>query len=106
MTDREKHIFQLITRRIKELDSHAEVILYGSRARGQSGKDSDWDILVLLDREDVTLKTEQKFRHHLFEIELEIGEPISVFVRSKTIWESKYKITPLYKSIKAEGVKV
>jgi predicted nucleotidyltransferase len=106
MTDREKHIFQLITRRIKELDSHAEVILYGSRARGQSRTDSDWDILVLLDREDVTLKTEQKFRHHLFEIELEIGEPISVFVRSKTIWESKYKITPLYKSIKAEGVKV
>jgi uncharacterized protein len=106
MTTREKRIFQLITWRIKELDSHAEVILYGSRARGQSKKDSDWDILVLLDREDVTLKTEQKFRHHLFEIELEIGEPISVFVRSKTIWESKYKITPLYKSIKAEGVKV
>ena len=106
MTAREKHIFQLITRRIKELDSHAEVILYGSRARGQSRTDSDWDILVLLDREDVTLKTEQKFRHHLFDIELEIGEPISVFVRSRSVWESKYRFTPLYKSIKAEGVKV
>jgi predicted nucleotidyltransferase len=103
---REKHIFQLITRRIKELDSQAEVILYGSRARGEAGIDSDWDILVLLDQDDVTLKTEQQFRHHLFDIELEIGEPISVFVRSKSIWESKYRITPLYKSVKAEGVKV
>ena len=106
MNKREKHILQLITRRIKELDSHAEVILYGSHARGEAGMDSDWDILVLLDRDDVSLKTEQQFRHHLFDIELEIGEPISIFVRSKSLWESKFRITPLYKSIKDEGVKV
>jgi len=96
----------LITRRIKELDSDAEVILYGSHARGQARLDSDWDILILLNRNDVSLKTEQQFRHHLFDIELEIGEPISVIARSKSIWESKYWITPIYKSIKAEGVQL
>lgn len=106
MTSREKNIFQLITRRIKELDPDAEVILYGSHARGQAHKDSDWDILVLLDKADVSLKVEQEFRHHLLDIELEIGESISVFVRSKSVWESKYRITPLYKSIKSEGVKI
>jgi uncharacterized protein len=106
MSPREKHIFQLITRRIKELDASADVILYGSHARGQASLDSDWDILILLDRENVTLKTEQEFRHHLFDVELEIGEPISVFVRSKSIWESKYKITPLYKNVKSEGVRI
>jgi uncharacterized protein len=106
MTPQERHIFQLITRRIKELDSGAEVTLYGSHARGQARLDSDWDILILLDRDDVTLKTEQQFRHHLFDIELEIGEPISVIVRSKSIWESKYRITPIYKSIKTEGVQL
>ncbi len=106
MTDREKHIITIISDRIKELDSNAEIILYGSHARGQAKMDSDWDILILLDNQEVTLKTEQKFRHHLFDIELEIGEPISVFVRSKYVWEHKYRITPLYQNIKTEGVRL
>ena len=106
MTGQERHIFQMITRRLKELDANAEVILYGSHARGQATKDSDWDILVLLDKDPVTLKTEQKFRHHLLDIELLIGEPISVFVRSKSSWGTKYRITPLYYSIKREGVQL
>lgn len=106
MTSREKHIFQMITRRIKELDPNSEVILYGSHARGQADKNSDWDILILLEKDDVTLTTEQTFRHHLLDVELQIGEPISVIVRSRTIWETKYRITPFFKSVKNEGVKL
>ncbi len=54
MLPREKHIFQMITRRIKGLDSGAEVI--GSHARGQANPDSNWDILILLNNENVTIK--------------------------------------------------
>jgi hypothetical protein len=39
-------------------------------------------------------------------VELQIGEPISVIVRSRTIWETKYRITPFFKSVKNEGVKL
>ncbi len=106
MTRREKHIFQMITRRIKELDAGAEVILYGSHARGQAKPESDWDILVLLNQENVTLQTEQKFRHHLLDLELEIEEPVSVMVRSKSEWNTNKKFIPIYKNIKAEGVKL
>ncbi len=106
MTNREKHIIKLISNRIKLLDSDAEVILYGSHARGQANKYSDWDILILLNEDDVTLQTEQKFRHHLIDIELYIEEPISVFVKSRRIWESKYRITPFHENIKREGLKV
>ena len=31
---------------IQSVESQAEVILYGSRARGEAGEDSDYDILV------------------------------------------------------------
>gem|GEM_PF-5281005 len=38
------------------------------------------------------------------EKELEIGQPISIFVHLKKNWESKYFVTPYYKNIKKEGV--
>ena len=104
MTSMEQNIIQLIKQKVNEIDKSAEVILYGSRARGDYKSDSDWDIMILLKRNDVDKKTEQFFRHHLFEIELETGAPISVFVYSKQVWEDKYSITPLFKSIKKEGI--
>lgn len=104
MNQRDKHISSQIRAKIKEVDPTAKVVLYGSRARGTSGKFSDWDVLVLLDTENVDLKTEQKFRHSLFDLELEIEEPISVFVYSNNQWESKYKVTSFYKNVKQEGI--
>jgi len=104
MIRRKQHIIQLIRQKVNELDNTAEVILYGSRARGDNKRDSDWDVMILLNRKDVDKKVEQVFRHHLLDIELEIGVPISVFVYSKSDWEGKYSITPLFKSIKKEGI--
>ena len=88
---------------VKALDSEAEVILFGSRARSDARKDSDWDILILTPKA-VTLKVEQAFRHKLFEIEMEYGEAISTFVYSKPDWNGKYRVTPLYHSVKKEGI--
>jgi predicted nucleotidyltransferase len=104
MSRRKQHIIQLIRQKVNELDKTAEVILYGSRARGDNKQDSDWDVMILLNRKNVDKKIEQTFRHHLLDIELEIGVPISVFVYSKSDWEGKYSITPLFKSIKKEGI--
>lgn len=104
MIRRKQHIIQLIRQKVNELDNTAEVILYGSRARGDNKRDSDWDVMILLNRKDVDKRVEQVFRHHLLDIELEIGVPISVFVYSKSDWEGKYSITPLFKSIKKEGI--
>lgn len=104
MSGRKKHIIQLIRQKVNEIDKTAEVILYGSRARGDNKPDSDWDVMILLNRKNVDKKTEQTFRHNLLDIELEIGVPISVFVYSKSDWEGKYSMTPLFKSIKKEGI--
>ena len=104
MIRRKQHIIQLIRQKVNEIDSTAEVILYGSRARGDNKRDSDWDVMILLKQKNVDKKIEQTFRHHLLALELEIGVPISVFVYSKSDWEGKYSITPLFKSIKKEGI--
>ena len=99
-----KYIIQLIRQKVDEIDNTAEVILYGSRARGDNKPDSDWDVMILLKQKNVDKKVEQTFRHHLLDLELEIGVPVSVFVYSKSDWEGKYSITPLFRSIKKEGI--
>ncbi|MDP3645242.1 MAG: nucleotidyltransferase domain-containing protein [Bacteroidota bacterium] len=79
-------------------------MLFGSHARGEAELDSDWDILILLNNLNVSRKTEKEYREELFDVEMEIGEPISTFVFSKNEWESRHSITPLYKNIKRDGI--
>jgi predicted nucleotidyltransferase len=104
MNTKEQYIVNLIKSKIRKKNSNAEVILFGSHARGEAKIDSDWDILILLDTLNVTRKTEKEYREELFDVELEIGEPISTFVYSKNDWEARHSITPLYKSIKRDGI--
>lgn len=94
----------MIKSRIKQKNPYADIILFGSHARGQSHKDSDWDILILLNQPNVSRMIEKEFRDELFDIELEIGEPISTFVFSKNDWEKTHEITPFYQNIKREGI--
>ena len=98
-----QHTANLIKKNILEIDKNAEIILYGSRARGDDNADSDWDILVLTDY-PVDFIIERKFRNHLFYLELELEEAFSIFVYHKKEWTTKHKITPFYYNVRAEGV--
>lgn len=103
MKAKTKHISKLIRSNISEIDPAALVVLYGSRARGDEKSESDWDILILTDY-PVGTENEKKFRDHLYDLELEIGEPLSVFVYSKTEWNTKQRITPFYQTVTSQGI--
>lgn len=98
-------IFRRIKAKVKEYDPDAEVIMYGSRARGDAREDADWDMLILTNYPS-GLEEEQKFRHHLFDLQLALEISISVMVCSRQDWENKYKATPLYDSVSQEGFSV
>lgn len=106
MNSKEKHIIALIKTKIQAKNPEADIILFGSHAKGTANDDSDWDILILLNSLDVSRKLEQEYRHELFDIELETGEPISTFVFSKTDWEENHSVTPLYYNISREGIRI
>ena len=97
------NILHKIKEVVYEVDPQAEVILFGSRARNEAKEDSDWDILILVPYA-VNLKVEQKFRHKLFDIELEYRQTISTFIYSKSNWYTRHKITLLCQNIEQEGV--
>ena len=41
----------------KTLPANSSLLLYGSRARGDNRPDSDWDLLILLDKPKLDTKT-------------------------------------------------
>jgi predicted nucleotidyltransferase len=106
MTNSESNIAQMISERIRSQDPNAEVILFGSRARGDSGVDSDWDVLILIDQNKRSRSIEKKYRDEMFALELELGQSISTFVYSKKDWNTKFSVTPLFRNIKKEGIKL
>lgn len=89
---------------IRQIEPQAEVILYGSVARGEETVESDIDLLVLVPQE-VTYEIERAIRDQIYEIELQCDHIISVIVRQNTRWHSRpLNFTPLYRAIAREGI--
>jgi len=103
---RKKLIIDRISKTIHDKDPNAEAFLFGSRARGDNRKDSDWDILILIDGNTVSNEIEDNFRDDLYNIELESGQIISTFIYPKDYWKSYLIYSPLYKNVSKEGVKL
>ncbi len=99
-------ILERIIAAINKTAPDSEIYLYGSRARGDYKKLSDWDLLILLNSENIPFSVETKLIDDLFEVELETGEVFSPLIYSKKEWKHKYSITPLFKNIKREGIKI
>jgi predicted nucleotidyltransferase len=99
----DQNILSRIKASVKAVDPSAEVLLFGSRARGDFHHDSDWDVLIIVDKEKLTWEDEKVFRHKLYDIELEIAQPISIFIYSRIDWYGKNSVTPFFESIQEEG---
>lgn len=84
----------------------AQIVLYGSQARGQATAESDVDMLILLDAE-VTSQERAAIHDRLYEIGLECDMVISALIKSVPQWERPLsRATPLYQAIQDEGILV
>ncbi len=89
---------------VLEIEPTAEIVLYGSRARGDSGTESDWDFLVLVDGPVDDARVD-RIRHRLYEIEWESGQVLSSIVRSREEWRSQpLNNTPFHRNVELEGI--
>ena len=88
---------------IRKIEPNAEVILYGSRSRGDAGTEADWDFLILVDG-PVTEERKDIIRYQLYEIEWDSGEVISAIVWCREEWHSpRCRALPFYQNIEREG---
>jgi len=99
-----KKILNEIIKAVATVDPQAEVYLFGSRARGDYRKDSDWDIFILTPN-DINEKDKDKYYDILNDVEIENDMAIGCVVRSKANWE-KFQAIPLYQNIRNEGVRL
>lgn len=99
------NITDLVKNEINKITEDNEVILFGSRARGDFKKDSDWDFLILLKKKKVSKVEKEKIRERLYDLELATDEIISTIIHSQNEWD-KRSITPIYKIIEEEGIRV
>ncbi|HNS21430.1 MAG TPA: nucleotidyltransferase domain-containing protein [Sedimentisphaerales bacterium] len=89
---------------VLEIEPTAELILYGSRARGDSRTGSDWDFLVLVEG-PVDDKRVDAIRHRVYEIEWDSGQVLSLIVRGRKEWGSQpLNGTPFHRNVETEGV--
>ena len=96
------HLPTLVKSTITNFHPGGEVILFGSRARGDHQPDSDWDFLILLEQ-PVSRADKTAILDALYELELETETVISALVISKPEWH-KRSVMPLYQNIQQEGV--
>lgn len=83
--------------------SMARAILFGSRARGDARVDSDWDILILLDKDRITSDDMDSISYPIRELGWELDEMLNPIMYTSKEWESK-SFTPFYKNVMKEGV--
>ena len=85
------------------LPKGGHALLYGSRARGDARPDSDWDILIILDKERLLPEDYDSISYPLRELGWDMGEQINPVMYTTKEWEMN-KITPFYHNVTNDAI--
>ena len=128
LSDNEIKALGELKERINEKYPGTELILYGSKARGDFDEESDIDVLAIISGAigkemkeywvDINGKpairvitpvdkVEKEIRGIKFKIELKYDVIIGLDIESKEYWASRFsKITPIHRNIDNEGIAI
>ena len=106
LTETERLAVEEAARRVKSELPVARVILFGSKARGSSGADSDIDLLILTS-EPVTTELRRAISDRLFEVSLDRNVALASVVTSETDWsEGLTRHTLLHSEVERDGCEI
>ena len=82
----------------EHLPKGGKALLFGSQARGDARIDSDWDILIILDKEKLEPEDYDKVSFPLTMLGWDLGARMKEWAASC--------ITPFYKNVEQEGIEL
>ena len=89
----------------RQILPNEKVILFGSQARGDAREDSDWDLLVLLNKGKKAFEDEDTYGYPFDKIGWNYGVAVNAILYSTEEWERR-RITPFYKNVEKEGIEI
>lgn len=104
--ERQKQIIEAITDRAKAVvPPNSEMILFGSRARGDAHEGSDWDILILLDKDRIRFDDYDLYSYPFRELGWDLGQYINVVLFTKKAWQQDVA-NPFHENVNEEGIRI
>ncbi|MDE5677358.1 nucleotidyltransferase domain-containing protein [Phocaeicola sp.] len=99
-----KMVLQSIRSTLQQIaPAGTKVILFGSQARGDAHTDSDWDILIILDKAKLEVADYDTISYPLRELGWHLQECINPVMYTLKDW-MKYSFSPFYHNVDKEGI--
>lgn len=106
LSENQQKVLQRCKEIILEVVPNAQLILYGSRARGEAMEDSDYDLLVIIDG-PINWQLERIIGDKIYELELETDNVLSLQIISSETWNSRsYKSLPFHQNVIRDGISI
>lgn len=106
MTKEQEQILESIKSKLAEtLPANGEAVLFGSQARGDQHAGSDWDILIIIDKDRVSLAENAAITYPLVMVGWNYGVDINPVLYTKQEWENN-RHTPFYENVERDGKRI
>ena len=103
MTKDSNILIQIQTLGKKVLPKGSSLLLYGSRARGDNREDSDYDLVVLVDKDKQQLQDFTDYAYPFMEMGWELGAEINPMLYTRKEWSQRH-FTPFYKNVEHDKI--
>ncbi len=85
------------------IPTNGRVILYGSRARNEAREDSDWDLLILLDKDKIEQSDYDTIAYPFTYLGWELEQTIVPVLYTKKEWR-ELSFMPFYKNVEKDKI--
>ena len=105
MKQTQEYILSEIKKTLQIVAPSAKAMLFGSRARNDAREDSDWDILILIEKDKIRNEDFDSIAYPLIELGWNIGEMINPVLYAFSDWK-KRSFTIFHKNVEEEGIAI